>query len=223
MYHYVAILCINSLIASWHPGLASGTRGHYRHGPEHGCCSGVVLGSDLRFVLVVSCFELYQQDGCHFCLPDLRFTLSFTKCHTGFCAFWGWKVLLWWAGSNCSIPEPSRCPGPATCKQVVDVWKLDGLAKLKSEIECLRYTGAKMSEVMLDELFCSKEKIKSVKVGLQWCRSMSKFATPLSAVHRCWLCIWHARFIESWRETGNSVYVYMLVTSAGWFSVFISI
>jgi len=27
-----------------------------------------------------------------------------------------------------------------------------------------QYTGAKMSEVMLDELFCSKEKIKSVKV-----------------------------------------------------------
>ena len=53
MYQYVSI-------ASWHPGLASGTSGHYRHGQEHGCCSGVVLGSELSFV-VVSC-ELYQQD-----------------------------------------------------------------------------------------------------------------------------------------------------------------
>lgn len=29
VYQYI---CINSLIASWHPGLASGTRGHYCHG-----------------------------------------------------------------------------------------------------------------------------------------------------------------------------------------------
>lgn len=30
----------------------------------------------------------------------------------------------------------------------------------------LRYTGAKMSEMMLDEVFCNKERIKGVKVGL---------------------------------------------------------
>lgn len=29
----------------------------------------------------------------------------------------------------------------------------------------LRYTGAKVSEIMLDEVFCNKERIKGVKVG----------------------------------------------------------